>query len=385
LHFTQEEYPDRPPHKTSLNPRLDVVDEGVAWASRHGFLDKGSAQRVRIAARLTGGDWVSGERLAQALGVSRAAVNKHVQLLAARGLSIESEPGSGYRLVSRGDSLVPEAVLPLLLDLGFCAPGTDRHVGLPYRYEQEVSSTNVVAKELAQAGAPGGALVVSERQTAGRGRLERVWQSEPGKDLTFSVLLRSSLVPGEANLMMLAAALAVADVVAEVPGLRGRVGIKWPNDVLLDGGKVAGILAEASIDMDVMHWVVIGIGLNVNGDSARLVPAETRAPGQAAPVSLARLVGGTLDRPLLLARLARELSRRWAQVTKGRRSEILDAYAALDALLGGTVTVRSGIRLEQVVAEGVASGLGAGGELLLREKDGSLREVVAGEVSLAPR
>lgn len=293
MHFTQEDYPDQTP----LNPRVNLVDEGVAWASRHGFLDKGSAQRVRIAARLTSGDWVSGERLAQALGVSRAAVNKHVQLLAARGLGIESECGSGYRLVSRGDSLAPEAVLPVLLALGLYAPGTDCHVGLPYRYEQEVSSTNVVAKELAQAGAPGGALVVAERQTAGRGRLERVWRSEPGKDLTFSVLLRSSLVPGEANLMMLAAALAVADVVAGIPGLAGRVGIKWPNDVMLDGGKVAGILAEASIDMDVMHWVVIGIGLNVNGNLAHPVPAETRTPSQAAPVSLAHLVGGPLDRP----------------------------------------------------------------------------------------
>ena len=352
------------------------------WAVEQELIEAGVAQRARIVARLMWGEWVSGQDLAGALGVSRAAVNKHVQVLRAQGMEIESVPGSGYLLRSRTDLLVPEGVLPVLLGAGLYPPGSECYVGLPYRFEPEVPSTNFVAKEMAQEGVPGGAFMVTERQTAGRGRLDRAWLSESGKDLTFSVLLRPELASGDAGVMVLAAAVAVSEVLSLLPGMEGRVKIKWPNDLLVDGRKVAGILAEASMDIDVIYWLVIGIGLNVNGDAKRLVPRDTLAPGQPPPVSLAELTGTPVHRVLLLAQLARELSRRWCQVTGGQRAAVLEAFAERDALCGRHVVVRSGLHREQLLAEGIAQGLGSGGELLLRQSDGTVRSVSSGEATL---
>ena len=352
------------------------------WAVEQELIEAGVAQRARIVARLMWGERVSGQDLAGALGVSRAAVNKHVQLLRAQGMDIESVPGSGYLLRSKTDTLVPEVVLPVLLGAGLYPPGSDCYVGLPYRFEAEVPSTNFVAKEMAQDGVPGGAFVVTERQTAGRGRLDRAWLSERGRDLTFSVLLRPELASGEAASMVLAAAVAVSDVLSLLPGMEGRVKIKWPNDLLVDGRKVAGILAEASMDIDVIYWLVIGIGLNVNGDACRLVPREALAPGQPSPVSLVELTGTPVHRVPLLGQLARELSRRWCQVTGGQGAVVLEAFAERDALFGRRVVVRSGLRREQLLAEGIAQGLGPGGELLLRQDDGTVRPVSSGEATL---
>ena len=351
------------------------------WGVEQELIEPGVAQRARIVARMMGGVRVSGQDLAGALGVSRAAVNKHVQLLRAQGMDIESVPGSGYLLRSGNDTLIPESVLPVLLGAGMYPPGSDCYLGLPYRFEPEVPSTNFVAKEMAQDGVPGGAVVVTERQTAGRGRLDRVWLSERGKDLTFSVLLRPELASGEAGAMVLATAVAVSDVLSLLPGMEGRVKIKWPNDLLVDGRKVSGILADGSMDIDTIHWLVMGIGLNVNGDAGRLVPRDTLAPGQSAPVSLLELTGTPVHRVLLLAQLARELSRRWCQVIGGQREAVFEAFAERDALLGRHVVVRSGLRREQLLAEGIAQGLGSGGELLLRQKDGTVRSVSSGEAA----
>lgn len=361
---------------------LDAVMRDMDWAVEQGHLEAGVAQRARIVARLMWGERVSGQDLAGNLGVSRAAVNKHVQLLRGQGLDIESVPGSGYLLRGKTDTLIPEVVLPVLLGAGLYPPGSDCYLGLPYRFEQEVPSTNFVAKEMAQEGTPGGAFMVTERQTAGRGRLGRAWLSERGKDLTFSVLLRPELASADAGGMVLAAAVAVSDVLSLLPGLQGRVKIKWPNDLLVDGRKVAGILAEASMDIDIIHWLVVGIGLNVNGDAGRLVPRDTLAPGQPQPVSLAELTRTPVHRVLLLAQLAKELSLRWCQVTGGRRVAVLEAFAERDALFGRRVMVRSGLHREQLLAEGVAQGLGPGGELLLRQRDGTVQPVSSGEATL---
>jgi BirA family transcriptional regulator, biotin operon repressor / biotin---[acetyl-CoA-carboxylase] ligase len=358
------------------------VDRCLDWAVDHQLIEGGVAQRTRIVAKLLWGERVSGQELAADLGISRAAVNKHVQLLRARGLSIEPIPGSGYLLRSRGEGLEAEVVLPVLLGAGAYEPGSDYFVGLPYRYEAELQSTNHVAKEMAQENGPGGALVTADVQTAGRGRLDRAWKSEPGKDLTMSFLLRPSLASGQAGAMILAAAVATADVLSQLPSLAGRVTIKWPNDVLVDGRKIAGILAEGSMDVDSVHWLVLGIGLNVNGNPANLVSNESLAPGQPAPVAAAEVVGRPVHRVLLLALLVRELSRRWRQVIEGRLADVLRTYAEFDALVGRSVVVRSGLRREHLLAEGVADGIGPGGELLLRLPGGGTRTIVTGEASL---
>lgn len=387
-------------------PRPDVarVDDWVARAVGEGLLDPGVAQRVRIVARLARGGTISGQALAEELGVSRAAVHKHIEFLRGARVGVSSAPGSGYVLEPPGDHLLPETILPLLLGLTPPPALAKTVVGLPYLYEARTGSTNEMLKSRAQGGLPGGALAVTDYQMEGKGRLGRTWVCEEGKDLTFSVLLRPSIPPAQAFRLVLAASVAVAEVLVTIRGLEGRVGIKWPNDVQIDGRKVCGILSEASMDMDSLHWVVIGIGVNVNGSPAAALAGRASAEQETGSMSagdgrtgngltgsvltatsLAECVGEPLPRGSLFIRLVRQLRRRWAAVEGGRWETVRAAYSRRDALAGSDVVVLSGVGRDLVVAAGRAEGLGPNGGLLIRAADGTMHSVTAGEVTLAPR
>jgi len=373
---------------------LAQVDRRVEAGLAGNLLEPGVAQRVRIMARLyedaASGTRVSGEVLAGVLGISRAAVHKHVESLRLAGVALDSLRGGGYRLSALPDTVVPEVVLPLLLGVGrqrAAGPrgGTALAIGLPYHYVAAINSTNESLKEMAQREAPAGALMVTNYQSEGRGRLGRAWISQPGKDLTFSVLLRPRVLPAEASRLVLAAGLAVTDVIQRLLGPVRTVGIKWPNDVLVDGRKVCGILSEASMDMDRLHWVVIGIGLNVNSRMDGAASGDAGNIGRPAPGSLAESARENLLRPALLAETLEALATRWRQVDDGAWESVRDACAERDLLRGGPVVVRSGFSTESVVVEGTAEGLGGEGELMVRGRDGLIQAVRAGEVTLSGR
>jgi len=390
-----------------LSKRLDATVAG-------GVLGAGLAHRAILAARLlrtlpqagtrTCPAVLSGEELARSLGVSRAAVHKHVDHLRVLGFAVESLRGAGYRLERPfADLVAAEAVLPFLL--GVARPKTSWMAGLPYQYLPRCESTNLNLKEAAASrlGAlPAGALVVTDDQTGGRGRLGRVWTSEPAADITFSVLLRPSLAPAQAHLLSLAAALAVAEVLESLPGLDGRVAVKWPNDVLLGDEKVCGILLEGSMDDDRLHWAVAGIGLNVNGASSGLVAALTPEgreawAGRPRPVSLRERLGHEVPRAPLLAALLARLTTRWTELEdRGGGSaaapalgspgagRLLAALRQRDALAGRQVDVLLGPGQSRVVASGVASGIGPEGQLLVLSASGETVGVFAGDVTLRP-
>ena len=228
---------------------------------------------------------VSAEALTRATGLSAEALPGQIEYLNSLGFAVEQVGKKGYRLARACDDLlVPEAVLPLLLDI------TDNTwppaIGLPYRYSARCASTNAEIKNQA-AVSPSGTLQVTDEQTEGRGRLGRSWSSRPGEDLTFSVLLRPGASPSEACLLSLAAALATAEVLEALPGLGGRVKVKWPNDVLIDEKKVCGILLESSLAGARLEWVVAGIGLNVNSDPDSMFegPRSSREGGMAREAS----------------------------------------------------------------------------------------------------
>jgi len=255
--------------------------------------------------------------------------------------------------------------------------------GLPYRYLAACPSTNQALKQAASS-SPAGALVVTDEQTGGRGRLGRTWVSQAAKDLTFSVLLRPSIAPARAHLLSLAAALAVAEVLETIPGLEGRVGIKWPNDVLLGGKKVCGILLEGSMDVDRLHWAVAGIGLNVNSDPAGLVSdlgVEARAEWLARPrpTSLRAETGCDTPRAPLLAALLVRLTEVWTDPETG---DILAGLSGRDTLAGRPVEVLSGPPENRPLAVGRASGIGPEGQLLVRTASGETVAVFAGDVTV---
>jgi BirA family biotin operon repressor/biotin-[acetyl-CoA-carboxylase] ligase len=232
---------------------------------------------ARILERLRGADApVSGEELADMLRCSRAAVWKRIAALREQGYRIEAHHAAGYVLAGAPDRVGPSELAPHLR-------GGWRDV----RWLARVDSTQQVARDLARDGAAEGTAVVAEEQTAGRGRLGRTWHSPAGENLYCSVVLRPPRAPGEVPQIALVAGIAVAAAVEEATGRRPA--IKWPNDVLLDGKKVAGILTEMESELDRVHHVIAGIGVNLN---TRRFPRELRDKAS----SLLLLTGRPVDR-----------------------------------------------------------------------------------------
>jgi BirA family transcriptional regulator, biotin operon repressor / biotin---[acetyl-CoA-carboxylase] ligase len=336
---------------------------------------------------------ISGEQLAGILGLSRAAVHKHVSHMRDVGFDITSTPGAGYVLERPYDDLVvPEAVLPFLLGQAPLAKST-WVAGLPFNYLPRCQSTNHDLKQRADKGVRSGSLLLTDEQTAGRGRLGRVWTSEAGKDLTFSVFIRPGLAPAQAHLLSLAAALAVAEALEMIPGLSGSIAVKWPNDVLLADEKVCGILLEGSIDDDRLNWAVAGLGLNVNSTPSiwfeEMAPEEAKSwMGRPRPTSLRERLGRDIPRlPLLVALLGR-LTSRWSELEAGGHpvdrpsADLVASLKRLDALAGHDVEILSAPDRREVVASGKASGIGPEGQLLVRSHSGQILEVFAGDVTV---
>ncbi len=279
------------------------------------------------------------------------------------------------------DQLVEEAVLPLLLareDVSALPV-----IGVPYRYYARCGSTNRMLKSEA-AELPSGTLVITDDQTEGRGRLGRPWVSEPGRDLTFSVLLKPPILPQEVSLLSLIAGVAITEVLEGLPGLAGRVRVKWPNDVLIDDKKVCGILLESSFRGAGVEWVVIGIGLNVNSEPQARPEAFGQSEGDGrtvrlVPTSLRTESGGALARGSLLAEIIASLGTWWC----GTDLDLaLERMRARDALRGRVVRVSAGSPDGSLIVMGEAVGIGGKGELLVREQGGRTVPVVAGEVTL---
>ena len=258
--------------------------------------------------------------------------------------------------------------LPLRLDIIQGALGTKR-LGTKFHYFQEIDSTNSHARRLAETGAPEGEVVIAERQFEGRGRLGRSWESPPYCNLYFSLLLRPALAPVHAPQMTLMAAVALADTVAafvvEPPA------IKWPNDILLQGRKVAGILTESSCDAKRIEFVILGIGVNLNFPRERM-PETIRDRA----TSLMEVGGKSFSRENFLRRLIQDLDRCYGILEDFGFDAIAPRWEAYFALRGRRVRVEM---IDEVIS-GTATGIDGDGALLLEAEDGVLRRVLAGDV-----
>ena len=207
-----------------------------------------------LAALHTNTEGVSGAQLAEELAISRTAVWARIEELRQAGYVIEAGPHFGYRLVSSPDALHADDVLARL--------GQARVIGRDIRVFEETTSTNDVIEKLARDGVKEGVVVFAESQTKGRGRLGRKWMSPTHKGLWFSVLLRPALSPQETTQLTVASATALRRAIKTVTDLTAD--IKWPNDLLIGGKKVVGILTEMSAEMDRVRHVILGIGVDVN-------------------------------------------------------------------------------------------------------------------------
>jgi BirA family biotin operon repressor/biotin-[acetyl-CoA-carboxylase] ligase len=300
---------------------------------------------------------LSGEELARRLGCSRAAVWKHVAALRARGYAIAARHARGYVLAAVPDRLGPAELAPHLT-------GAWRRI----EWRAETDSTQRLARELARAGAAEGTCVIAEAQTAGRGRLGRTWHSPPGVNLYCSIVLRPPLPPGAVPQLALVAGVAVAAAVADAVALAPS--IKWPNDVLVRGRKVAGVLTELEAEVERVRFVVVGIGVNLNGT---VFPPELADRA----TSLALEAGRPVDRAAFTGRLLAALEDRYARFLAGGFAALRAEWEACSALTGETVRVTG----PEGEVWGCVLGVDDDGALRLRTAAGE-RRIVAGEVTL---
>ncbi|MEW6273286.1 MAG: biotin--[acetyl-CoA-carboxylase] ligase [Thermodesulfobacteriota bacterium] len=316
-----------------------------------------------LVAALEGRGWQSGADIAARLGVSRAAVWKRIERLRERGYDIEASAGRGYRLVRASDRLLPEVVLRHWRPVHLAAASIV--------HRDAVDSTNRLAAELARGGAPEGTVVIAEQQTAGRGRLGRTWASPANVNLYCSIVLRPAVPPLEVPRLTLVAGLAVAQAIAAT-GEQLAPQIKWPNDVLLDGRKVAGVLTELEAEAERVRFVIVGIGVNLNaarGDFPRELARKA--------TSLALATGERVDRAAFTGRLLGALETAY-EVFRTRGFAALRArYEAFHCLPGRRVSIDG-----RPPTSGVVRGVDDDGALLVETKGGEVRRVVAGEVTL---
>jgi BirA family biotin operon repressor/biotin-[acetyl-CoA-carboxylase] ligase len=309
--------------------------------------------------------FVSGADVCRELGISRTAVWKHIRHLRENDYEIEAIPSRGYRLVALPDRLLPAEVKAGL---------QTRCVGSEVVYFEQTDSTNEQARKLADSGAVEGTVVIADSQSGGKGRLGRNWSSPSGVNLYLSVILRPTISPRFATQMTFLSAIAVAQAIeatgSSVPQL------KWPNDVLLGGSKVAGLLNELNAETEQIHYLVLGIGVNLNM-TAEQFPADLRTPA----TSLLLDGGKPVSRRQFTQALLQSLDQLYSDYLKYGFKPIKEEWERRCNVLGKWVEVDCQNRLQV----GQVSGVDETGALLLQLAGGVTERILAGDVRLLNR
>ena len=318
-------------------------------------------QRILEVLRKRAPEPVSGEELSALLEVSRTAIWKHIQVLKNSGYIIDSVPKKGYILQSAPDRLRPEEVVTRL---------ETKWLGHSINYDESVTSTNEVAKKLANAGCEDGLVCIAEEQVGGKGRLARVWFSPYAHGIWFSVVLKPPFMPSEASKCTLLAAVAVVRAINEYTGV--KAGIKWPNDILIDGKKMVGILTEMNAEFGHINYIVIGTGININ------VPKESLSDDLKDVVaSLADVTTKKINRAVLLALILKNMEEFYELAITEGFGPILDEWRWWSTTLGKEVKVVA----PNETYIGKALDIDEDG-LLIVERGGEKVKVIAGDVSI---
>ncbi|MGA8943871.1 MAG: biotin--[acetyl-CoA-carboxylase] ligase [Thermoactinomyces sp.] len=310
------------------------------------------------------GVYLSGEEMSRQVGCSRAAIWKHIEELREAGYEIEARPRYGYRLKYRPDRIAPEEIHPHL--------HTERF-GQQIEYVYSTPSTQILAHKLAKDGAPEGTVVVAEEQVEGRGRMGRFWYSPPETGIWMSLILRPPIPLVDASHLTLLASVAVRAAIEKETGLKIR--IKWPNDLLIDGKKVCGILTELRGEHDQIHYVIMGIGMNVNVNESDF-PIELRKTG----TSLAMESGRIIHRASLVASILGELEQTYFTYLQEGFSTIRERWEQGAGMLGEIITARTA----QGSVTGIAERINEQGALLIRTSSGTV-PVYSAEIDLHNR
>ena len=303
---------------------------------------------------------ISGERIAKEIGVSRSTVWRWVERLREVGVRVKGKPNTGYFL-----ERVPDILTPNMLRQQLKGSMFSKKIHHYFRTD----STNRVALELGYANEPEGSVVLAEEQTAGRGRAGRSWHSERAAGIYVTLLLRPRISPVQAPLLTMMAGLSAHTAIQTQTGLQPDV--KWPNDLMLNGKKLSGILTEMHAETTLVRFVIVGIGINVNQEN---FPSELSAIA----TSLRAETGKPQSRLELLARLLREFETDYNRFLREGATSIIERFTQVSSYARGKrVRVTNGN--ESFV--GVTAGLRPEGLLQVQQDDGTLTTVLAGDVA----
>jgi len=302
--------------------------------------------------------YISGEEISVRLKISRAAIWKHMQELRALGYEIAAVPHLGYQLVTSPDKLLGYEIQSAL--------GT-KTIGKKVIVLESVSSTMDEAFRLGMENSPEGTVVCAESQTKGRGRLGRVWTSPKAKGLYFSFILRPNLPLHQLAQLTLMSAVALAEAIENISTLKPQ--IKWPNDILIENHKLAGILTELRAESDQVKFIVVGIGLNVNASVNQLVPGAT---------SLKIAAGNSFNRNEVFQAVLRSLDKWYAKILKQEFKQVMTEWKQRSATLNKRVRITD----PASTIEGHAIDLDEDGALLIRKDNGLIVKKSAGDVFL---
>ena len=306
--------------------------------------------------------YLSGQTLSKSFGLSRTAIWKHINAIKEMGYFIEASPAKGYRL--NLDNL-PFNAFEISSNL------KTSFIGKDISFYKDTGSTNDAARAFAIKGAREGFAVVADSQTKGKGRLGRSWESPAGVNIYTSIVLRPSIMPLFAPQLTLVSAVAVAEAISKYSQKTPEV--KWPNDILINSKKVAGILTEMNSETDRINFVIIGIGVNINM-TRKMFPEELRPIA----TSLKEEIGKEISRIDFIQTLYLNLETWYKRYLKHGFEPIRRAWTGYFTMAGRVVKVR---QMDKAIV-GVAMGIDDNGVLLLREKSGNITRIISGDVEI---
>lgn len=306
------------------------------------------------------GEYVSGEKLSEELGITRAGIWKHMKSLKEAGYEIESVSNKGYKLIGTPDKIDEEEVAPFL---------KTKYIGRTFNHHEEIDSTNTEAKRECAKNVIEGMVVTAEAQTKGKGRLGRQWESPKSTGIWMSVVLTPDISPVLAPKTTIIGAAAVYSALKDM-GI--NAGIKWPNDIVVEGKKVCGILTEMNAEIERINYIILGIGINVNMDE---FPGELKEKATSLKVQLSEEV----SRKELTAKVLNYLEYYYDLFkSTGSIKEVINICRKGSVLLGKEVRVINGGK-ETICT---AVDIDEDGELIVKHEDGTLHKVLSGEVSV---
>ena len=324
-----------------------------------------SDEKILSLLKESGDGFLSGAELGATLGLSRTAVWKHIQGLRQEGYSIEGIPSHGYRL-KPSETIFNEFELTSVLDTSL--------LGRPLIFHQNTDSTNKVACAMAEEDAPEGTAVIADCQGHGKGRMGREWVSPPGVNLYLSIVLRPTIDPARAPQLTFLAAVATIECIRKTLSDLNPV-IKWPNDILINSKKVCGILTEMNSELDRVHFVILGLGVNINM-VRHMFPEVLRSKA----TSLKIESGGGVDRVRFAGALLYEIERNYMVFRNEGFAPILEKWRAYALPDGKKATVK---QFDEEIVGAIAGVDDSGALLLRRDVDDKVVRVLTGDLVLS--